>query len=113
VSDKPPNCLSYLNTPTDHYSSWENGEEPEGFPKPLRGEQLAFRQHEIYAMYEAFQKFIEKSTEVKLESIDESPFDKASWSSLTSSGSNIIRHNEDVFLTGHSFGGATAVSDMV
>lgn len=93
---------------TDVY--WEDGEEPTDFPKPLRGEQLAFRRHEIYIMYRAFQKFIQKTSEIEIENIDGIPLDKASWSGLTSSGSSIIKHSEDVILAGHSFGGATAFS---
>ncbi|KAJ3576202.1 hypothetical protein NP233_g611 [Leucocoprinus birnbaumii] len=93
---------------TDVY--WENGEEPVAFPKPLRGEQLAFRHHEIYIMYQVFKKFVQESSKVDIENIDRIPLDEASWSSLSSSGSSIIRHNEDIFLTGHSFGGATAFS---
>jgi hypothetical protein len=62
-------------------------------------------------MYEAFQDFVRKDLDV-LESIDGSQFDKASWSSLSSAGNTIIRYNEDVFLIGHSFGGATSVSQF-
>ncbi|KXN89590.1 Platelet-activating factor acetylhydrolase [Leucoagaricus sp. SymC.cos] len=93
---------------TDVY--WDDGDEPKDYPKPLRGEQLAFRHHEIYIMYEAFKRFLREDSELELEVIDRSTFDKASWRSLTSSGSSIIKHSEDVLFTAHSFGGATALS---
>lgn len=77
---------------------------------PLRAEQLVFRHHEIHIMYEAFQRFVKGDPHVELDTIDGSSFDKASWSNLMSCGSSVIKHHEDVILTGHSFGGATAVS---
>lgn len=96
-------------TPTE-LSSWEKDEPPEDYPKPLRGEQLAFRHHEIHIMYQTFQRFLKEDSNVEMETIDGTPFDKASWSSLTSCGGSIIKHHEEITLTGHSFGGATAVS---
>ncbi|KAF9453028.1 hypothetical protein P691DRAFT_659435 [Macrolepiota fuliginosa MF-IS2] len=88
---------------------WENGGPPKDHPMPWRGEQLAFRHHEIHVAYEAFQKFV-TGAQIEIDTIDGDPFDKASWSSLATSGDSIIKHHEEIILAGHSFGGATALS---
>lgn len=80
---------------------------------PFRGQQLTFRHHEIYTAYETFRKYVDCDPQVELETIDASSFDRTSWIARTSSKTSVIKHSEDVILTAHSFGGATAVGSHI
>ncbi|EKM80049.1 hypothetical protein AGABI1DRAFT_120085 [Agaricus bisporus var. burnettii JB137-S8] len=89
---------------------WKDNEVVKEYPKPLRGEQLNFRRDEVYIMYETFQKFLRGDAGVEMETLDGAPFDKASWTNLTSEGASVIKHHDDITFTGHSFGSATGFS---
>ncbi|KAL0949350.1 hypothetical protein HGRIS_009420 [Hohenbuehelia grisea] len=83
----------------------------EDTPLPLRAQQLAFRHHEIYIAYTAFQELVTKGHgKHSLETVDNTPIDWASWSADAGSKSPPIRCDRDVTLSGHSFGGCTVFS---
>ena len=91
-------------------SSWDDSDSIQSQPFPLRAEQLVFRHHEVYTTYGTFHKLIHKDTEVKIETIDGTPFDRKSWASDSSTGEPLVNCDTNVVLGGHSFGGCTVVS---
>ncbi|PPQ65961.1 hypothetical protein CVT26_010723 [Gymnopilus dilepis] len=79
-------------------------------PIPLRGEQLAFRRHEIYIGYSTICRLLENDPTLELTVIDDTPFDKGSWLARNDFDQPIVRYSDGVSLTGHSFGGCTVLS---
>ncbi|PPQ77702.1 hypothetical protein CVT25_011137 [Psilocybe cyanescens] len=77
---------------------------------PLRGQQLAFRHHEIYIAYSAFCRFIKQDSTLEFDTIDGTPYNKSSWTALNQAGQQVIRYDERIVLAGHSFGGCTVLS---
>ena len=75
---------------------------------PLRGQQLAFRHHEVYTTYSTFMDFINGKS-VELETIEGVPYDRGSWVSHDPSVRPPVRADRKVVLAGHSFGGCTMV----
>jgi hypothetical protein len=92
--------------------SWEDDGQREraSSPYPLRVEQLAFRQHEVYIAFHAFRDFIHNETGSQLKPIDGSKLDRESWGLDDPSTEPLVGLDQDVALTGHSFGGCTVVS---
>ncbi|KZO98201.1 hypothetical protein CALVIDRAFT_535777 [Calocera viscosa TUFC12733] len=75
--------------------------DPKDVPMHFRATQLEFRKREIYEAYSAFCQLVEgDSARGGLQSIDGSPVD---WDMFVGT----VRCDEDVVLSGHSFGGAT------
>ncbi|KAF8914180.1 platelet-activating factor acetylhydrolase, isoform II-domain-containing protein [Gymnopilus junonius] len=89
---------------------WDDNEAPESHPIPLRGEQLAFRHHEIHIAYSTICRLLQNDSTLELDVIDQASFDKKSWIAKDESGQAIIRYDDRVILTGHSFGGCTVLS---
>ncbi|KAH7931206.1 hypothetical protein BV22DRAFT_998558 [Leucogyrophana mollusca] len=77
----------------------------------FRGDQLAFRRHEIYIAYDAFRSIVQKGYQGSgrgLQAIDGKEIDWSSW--LHKNGRMSVECDKDVTLVGHSFGGATTLS---
>ncbi|KAH7914420.1 tRNA synthetases class I, catalytic domain-containing protein [Hygrophoropsis aurantiaca] len=77
----------------------------------FRGDQLAFRRHEIYTAYGAFRSVVREGHQglgEGLQTIDGNDIDWSSWSSKNDHPP--VQCDQDVFMTGHSFGGATTLS---
>ncbi|KAF9569098.1 hypothetical protein CPC08DRAFT_732375 [Agrocybe pediades] len=81
-----------------------------GHPLPLRGQQLAFRHHEVNITYTTLCRLVRKDPSLEIDTQDCKSYDFASWTARNSVGEEIIRHNERVALAGHSFGGCTILS---
>ncbi|KAH9021162.1 platelet-activating factor acetylhydrolase, isoform II-domain-containing protein [Lactarius pseudohatsudake] len=82
----------------------DNVEETSGFHDPrfaFRADQLELRKREVYHSYSAFRELVQTGERGDLQTMDESPFDWASWAG------DWVRCDEGVSLVGHSFGGAT------
>ena len=75
---------------------------------PLRGQQLAFRHHEVYITYSTFRDFINGKS-VELDTIEGAAYDRGSWVSQDPSVKPTVRADRRVVLAGHSFGGCTMV----
>jgi platelet-activating factor acetylhydrolase len=91
-------------------SSWEKDRNLSGFQEPrlaLRAEQLELRKREIYLAYSAFRKLVQTGEHGNLRTTDDLAFNWASWSG------DWVQCDERVSLVGHSFGGATVVSNGV
>lgn len=83
---------------------WDDIEETSGFRDPrlaFRADQLELRKREIYLSYSAFRSLVQTGERGNLQTMDELPFDWASWAG------DWVRCDEGVSLVGHSFGGAT------
>ncbi|KAI9467366.1 platelet-activating factor acetylhydrolase, isoform II-domain-containing protein [Lactarius psammicola] len=83
---------------------WDDVKETSGFSDPrfaFRADQLELRKREIYLSYYAFRKLVQTGERGDLQTMDELPFDWASWAG------DWVRCDEGVSLIGHSFGGAT------
>lgn len=89
--------------------SWDDNDAPAAHPIPLRGEQLAFRHHEIYIAYSTICRLLQNDPALDLDIIDNASFDKRSWIARNEEEQAIIRYDDRVVLTGHSFGGCTMV----
>lgn len=90
--------------------SWDDTDEVDIHPLPLRGQQLAFRHHEVYITYSIFRRFINADAAVHLETIDGISYNLESWITLDVTGGIRVSCDEGVTLAGHSFGGCTVVS---
>jgi platelet-activating factor acetylhydrolase len=87
--------------------SWDKNKDFSGFQDSrlaFRAEQLEMRKREIFLAYSAFRRLIQTGEQEDLETMDDLPFDWASW------GGDWVRYDDGVSLVGHSFGGATMVS---
>jgi len=102
------NAANWLTDP--RRDSWDDSDSVQSGPFPLRAEQLAFRHHEVYITFNTFHKLIHKDPDVKIDTIDGSPFDKDSWGLDTETGKALVNCDDNVVLGGHSFGGCTVVS---
>ncbi|KAF8812247.1 hypothetical protein BYT27DRAFT_7132610 [Phlegmacium glaucopus] len=99
--------LFYLKENDIH---WGEDDSMRGHPLPLRSEQLVFRHHEVHIAYSTFCRFIRNDPNLELETIDGLTYDKQSWTTPDESVGERVKYNEDVVLTGHSFGGCTVLS---
>ncbi|KAH6915134.1 platelet-activating factor acetylhydrolase, isoform II-domain-containing protein [Coprinopsis sp. MPI-PUGE-AT-0042] len=79
-------------------------------PYPLRVEQLAFRQHEVYTAFNAFRDFIRNEPDSQLRVVDSSNLDRESWGLDAQYTQPLVGFDQDVVLAGHSFGGCTVLS---
>uniref|UniRef100_A0A8H7Y0Z5 N-acetyltransferase domain-containing protein n=1 Tax=Psilocybe cubensis TaxID=181762 RepID=A0A8H7Y0Z5_PSICU len=102
-----PRKLFYLRETDVHL---EDTDTIDTHPIPLRGQQLAFRHHEIYITYSSFCRFIQQDSTLEFDTIDGSPYAQHRWSELNNAGQSLIRYDNDVVLAGHSFGGCTVLS---
>ncbi|KAF9464383.1 platelet-activating factor acetylhydrolase [Collybia nuda] len=104
---KPRSILYYKDSEIilDHMSKSDASPE-----FPLRTEQLEYRRQEIHVAYQIFSRFIDGDLSVELETIEDSNIGRGSWSTLGPSGKRTVRHDENVTLAGHSFGGCTVLS---
>ena len=91
-------------------SSWDEDKDFGDFQDArlaLRAEQLELRKREIYLAYSAFRKLVQTGEHGNLRTTDDTTFNWASWSG------DWVQCDEGVSLVGHSFGGATVVSNGV
>ncbi len=79
-------------------------------PLPLRGQQLEFRHHEIQIAYSAFCRLVADDPTLQIATIDGGLYHRASWAASDDSGLKRVLYEDQVTLTGHSFGGCTVVS---
>ncbi|KNZ74816.1 Platelet-activating factor acetylhydrolase [Termitomyces sp. J132] len=78
---------------------------------PLRADQLEFRREEIYAAYRSFCNFLNKDSASELDTIDNQPIDRTSWTYVNpASNKGPICFDKNVTLAGHSFGGCTVLT---
>ncbi|KAF8897699.1 platelet-activating factor acetylhydrolase [Infundibulicybe gibba] len=106
-----PKPVLYLRE-SDHLqltcSHDQNG--PGIYPLLLRTDQLTFRRHEIYIAFDSFSRLVRGDPTLELDTIDDSPFDRARWFPLDHHSRVPPVKLTDVSLTGHSFGGCTVLS---
>ena len=76
----------------------------------LRTEQLEFRRQEVYSAFSAFLSILRHTDQQppQVELVDGAPIDLSSWRS--DGDHTLVECAKDVTLSGHSFGGCTAVS---
>ena len=76
----------------------------------LRTEQLEFRRQEVYSAFSAFLSILRHTDQQppQVELVDGAPIDLSSWRS--DGAHTLVECAKDVTLSGHSFGGCTAVS---
>lgn len=109
-------CESYFpkmgwgsNIDASDFCRWDDEKTPEGI-MPFRAEQLVFRNTEVYEAYRDFKEIVatgeagstRRETDTKMDN-DEEEFFKQ-WKDRVDC--------ESLAMTGHSFGGATAVSSI-
>ncbi|KAF9481807.1 hypothetical protein BDN70DRAFT_875743 [Pholiota conissans] len=102
-----PRTLLYLRESDIH---WDDNDAIDIHPLPLRGQQLAFRHHEVYITYSAFRRFVHADPAAHLETIDGTSYNVESWITPDASGTTRVRCDDRVTLAGHSFGGCTVLS---
>ncbi|KAF8204697.1 platelet-activating factor acetylhydrolase, isoform II-domain-containing protein [Pholiota molesta] len=102
-----PRTLLYLQ---ERDIRWDDKDAIGIHPLPLRGQQLAFRHHEVYVTYSTFRRFIHGDSTAHLETIDGTLYNQESWTTPGASGMERIRCDDQVILAGHSFGGCTVLS---
>lgn len=102
-------CIQYEDTKHWLIYSWDDSDSMNIHPIPLRGQQLAFRHHEVYIAYATFCRFMQSDPTLEFETIDSTSFDKGSWTKMNESGKPIIKYDDKITLAGHSFGGCTLV----
>ena len=94
--------------------SWEDGKDLRDiYPLPLRAQQLEFRHHEVHSAYSTFRRLLRDDPTLEIDTIDGSVYNKQSWTTLGENGETKVRTDEDVALTGHSFGGCTTASIII
>ncbi|EGO27802.1 hypothetical protein SERLADRAFT_447019 [Serpula lacrymans var. lacrymans S7.9] len=77
----------------------------------FRGDQLTFRQHEIYLAYAAFSKLVKYGYEGPGNGLQLTDASKIDWDSWTQKDDVVpIQCDDNIALAGHSFGGATVFS---
>ncbi|KAH8106025.1 platelet-activating factor acetylhydrolase [Cristinia sonorae] len=117
-----PEYKYYLN-PEHVY--WDDPSVLEGDKLALRTEQLLFRRLEVYLVYSRFKTLVQKQASNLADELDchewhtidgpwnfkleQRRYDAAFWKSWMSEEHPKIEFDENVHLTGHSFGGATVL----
>ncbi|KAG7449029.1 uncharacterized protein BT62DRAFT_887202 [Guyanagaster necrorhizus] len=97
-----PRVVRYMQ---ENDVKWER-EPPSNLLYPLRTDQLAFRQHEVYLTHSIFSSLVRNDENLLLETIDGSAIDWDSWSARDDEAET-VQCSENVTLAGHSFGGCT------